>query len=285
MAVRPGEMRLLTTRVGAWLGWQVESNWTHPALYVLISLLRPLSASFILVFIYLVVVGGDTSTPLFAYLFIGQSFFLLVGSILFGVSYAIFLDRDMYEMFKYIYLTPGGMYAYLLGRSATRIATALVAVGINLAFGVLVFDIPIPFGEIRWAAFLLTLGLGVTVSIFIGIFLAGIHLVTARHAWFLGEGLAGIFYLLCGVIYTLEVLPGWGQSIARALPFTYWFASLRRSLGMAELSASLADLPLGGMLSTLALMTVGIGVAAHLFYSAMEWVGRRTGRIDMVFNY
>ena len=44
----------------------------------------------------MVVAGGDTSTEMFAYLFVGQSFFLLVGSILFGVSYTIFLDRDMY---------------------------------------------------------------------------------------------------------------------------------------------------------------------------------------------
>ncbi len=277
--------RLVSARIGAWLGWEVESNWTHPALYALLSLFRPLSASLILVFIYIVVMGGDTSTDRFAYLFIGQSFFLLVGSILFGVSYTIFLDRDMYEMFRYIYLTPGGMYAYLLGRSATRIATTVVAVVIHLALGVLVFDVAIPWADVQWGALLLTLTLGVVVSMAIGIWLAGIHLVTARHAWFLGEGLAGLFYLLCGCIYTLDVLPGWAQTAGKALPFTYWFSALRQSLGMSELSKDLVGRPLGELIAILALMTVVIAVAAHIFYSAMEYIARRTGRLDMVFNY
>ena len=283
--MRQMRRRLVSARIGAWLGWQVESNWTHPALYALLSLFRPLSASLILVFIYMVVAGGDTSTEMFAYLFVGQSFFLLVGSILFGVSYTIFLDRDMYEMFRYIYLTPGGMYAYLLGRSVTRIATAVVAVAINLALGVLVFDIQIPWAEVQWGALLLTLGLGVLVSVAIGIWLAGIHLVTARHAWFLGEGLAGLFYLICGCIYTLDVLPGWAQTVGKAMPFTYWFSAIRQSLGMNELSTDLIGRPLGGLIATLALMTVVIAVAAHIFYSAMEYIARRTGRLDMVFNY
>ncbi len=39
-------------RIAAWLGWQVESNWTDPLLFAVYSLVRPLAGAAILVVMY-----------------------------------------------------------------------------------------------------------------------------------------------------------------------------------------------------------------------------------------
>ena len=44
------------------LGWQISSNWTQPLVFVLYSVLRPLSAAFILVVMYRVISGGGANT-------------------------------------------------------------------------------------------------------------------------------------------------------------------------------------------------------------------------------
>ena len=271
--------------VGLWLGWEIESNWTHPAFYMLLSVLRPISASLILVFMYLVVIGGDFATPQFAHLFIGHTFFLFVGSILFGISWTIFDDRDHYQMFRFIYMAPGGMYLYLLGRGGTRFAAATVAVMVNLIVGILLFKIPIRLETVHFGAFLSALTIGLLAPVFLGIFMAGIHLVTIRHAFFLGEGLAGVFYLLCGCIYTLDVLPPWAQTIGKALPFTYWFSAIRRSLGLQEMSGDLAAMSMGQLLGILAISTAALAVVGHLGFRMFERWALRTGKIDLVFNY
>lgn len=278
-------LKLRSGLIGLWLGWQVESNWTHPLLYALLSLLRPISASLILIFMYVVVIGGDFSRPEFVHLFLGHTFFLFVGSLLLGISWTIHDDRDHYQMFRYIYLAPGGLYSYLLGRGGTRLLTSLVAVAVNLAVGVWVFRIPIHLDAIQPVYFAVALVTGLVATVFLGIFIAGFHLMTARHSFFIGEGLAGVFYLLCGCIYTLDVLPPWAQAIGKGLPFTYWLSALRRSLGFPEQSEALASLSMGEVLGLLLVITALVAVISHLFYKWMEMWALRTGRIDTVFNY
>ena len=36
-------------RMAAWLGWQIESNWTDPFLFAIYSIIKPLSGAAILV--------------------------------------------------------------------------------------------------------------------------------------------------------------------------------------------------------------------------------------------
>src|ERR1700674_1422155 len=44
------------------LGWEVSSNWTRPLIFVIYSVLRPLSGAFILVVMYRVISGGAPGT-------------------------------------------------------------------------------------------------------------------------------------------------------------------------------------------------------------------------------
>ena len=48
-------------RPAAWLGWQVESNWTDPLMFFAFQILRPVASVLILVFMYRVVAGAGAA--------------------------------------------------------------------------------------------------------------------------------------------------------------------------------------------------------------------------------
>ena len=71
-------------KMATWLGWQIESNWADPFLFGIYSIARPVSAALILVVMYSVVAQGGPGHPLFPYMYIGNAFYLYVGSVLIG---------------------------------------------------------------------------------------------------------------------------------------------------------------------------------------------------------
>jgi ABC-2 type transport system permease protein len=99
------------------LGWEVSSNWTQPLVFVIYSILRPLSSALILVVIYTFVTGrrGSTGTYL-AFLVTGTAFWGFVNSGLAGFAIGIAEDRGRFRMLKYVYIAPQRFFLFLLGR-------------------------------------------------------------------------------------------------------------------------------------------------------------------------
>lgn len=278
-------------RTAARLGWQIESNWTDPFLFALYSIIKPISASLILVFMWLVVIrgrAGGAEAGFFAYIYVGNAFYMYVYGVLFGISWAIIDDREHYEMLKYIYLSPIRIYTYLLGRGFARFIISTMAVIITLAFGVAVLKIPIYPAQIDYPFFLLSLFIGLGSIVCLGIILAGVCLITARHNWGISESVAGIFFLLCGVIYPLHVLPGWAQAIGKVLPPTYWLEAMRRAVlgpSISSFNTALSSISNGSLLAILLGTTVALAIVSHLFFKAAEHRARKRGLIDQRTNY
>ncbi|MFQ6091045.1 MAG: ABC transporter permease [Candidatus Bipolaricaulia bacterium] len=275
-------------KVSGWLGWQMESNWTDLYLFFIYSIAKPVAASLILVFMYLVVTMGRTGTDLFAYIYVGNAFYLFVGGVLFGISWAIIDDREHYEMLKYIYLSPIQIYVYLLGRGMARLLVSAISVVITLAFGALLLKVPLSIFAIDYPYLFggLLLGLGGVVAL--GIILAGVCLITARHSWGISESVAGAFYLLCGVVFPLDVLPGWAQAIGRALPPTYWIEAMRRAvlgekiMGVSQVLGKFSE---GSLMLVLLGTTAGLMIISHFMFKLAELRARRRGLIDQRTNY
>jgi len=285
MAVRD---RFMAFRTATRLGWQIESNWTDPLLFAIYSVIKPVAASLILVFMYLVITRGRTGTELFAYIYVGNAFYIFVGNVLFGISWVIHDDREHYEMLKYIYLSPVRIYIYLLGRGMAKLFISAISVAITLAFGALLLGVPLRITSIDYPYLFagLTLGLGGIVAF--GIILAGVCLITARHSGGISEAIAGAFYLLCGVVFPLDVLPRWARAIGLALPPTYWIEAMRRAaLGeeIAGVSQILGRLSDGALLLVLLGTTLGLAVLSHLFFQWAEQRARRRGLLDQRTNY
>lgn len=281
---------LRTFKNSAWLGWQMEANWTDPFLFATYSIVKPIAGTLILVFMYLVITSGETGTAFFSYMYVGNAFYMFVAEVLFGVTWVIHDDREHFMTLKQVYIAPIKFYVYVFGRAAIKIAIVSVGVLITLAFGVFVLGVQIGTGGVDVPLFVLSLVLGMSMLLVMGLAMGGLTFLTAKHEGGINEGVAGVFYVLSGVIFPITVLPHWVQGVSMVLPVTYWMEALRRGLmpdAMAEIARGtglehFSNLELMGalLLSAAAFLVLSISV-----FKYADRVARRKGRIDWTSAY
>jgi len=273
--------------VAAWLGWQMDSNWTEPWLFAVYSVVKPVAGAFILVLMYLVfaIIGGFQDPDLFSFIFVGNAFFIFVGAALLGTFEVVQSDREWYQTIRYVYVSPISYYTYIVGRATSKIAVASLAVLITIAFGVLALGVRIDFALTEIPLLLLALLLGLFCLISIGICLAGVSFMIARHTQGLAQGIPGIFYVFCGVLFPLTALPTWAWGISRAIPLTYWFEMIRGILLPPNtiptgLTNSGLEIPALLLASGLIFFLMSLGI-----FKLGEYLARRAGKIDMTTSY
>lgn len=279
-----------TFKNAAWLGWEMEANWTDPFLFAIYSIVKPLAGTLILVFMYLVITHGETQTSLFSFMYVGNAFYMFVADVLFGVTWIIHDDREHYMTLKQVYIAPINFRNYIFGRSSITIAISSFGVLLTLIFGVLVLGVDINLASVNWPLFIAALVLGFATLAVMGLALGGVTFLTAKHAMGINEGVAGIFYVLSGVVFPITILPGWAQSISKFLPVTYWMEGIRRGLepsvvaqlGPATGLQGFGDLQL--MLVLVVTAIVFLFVSLGIFRYA-DKVARRQGKIDWTTAY
>jgi ABC-2 type transport system permease protein len=286
---------LRTFKNAAWLGWQMEANWADPFLFMTYCVVKPIAGTLILVFMYLVVTGGNTDTEFFSFMFVGNAMYMYAAEVLFGVSWVIHDDREHYMTLKQVYIAPINFYAYVFGRAAIKIAITTAGVVITLVFGVLVLGVGIDILAMDVPLLVVSLILGFACISVLGLALGGISFLTAKHAEGINEGIAGIFYAFSGVVFPVTALPSWAQSISMVLPITYWMEAVRRGL-MPTTMESLNTVSgydvtgMGGMsdlylLGVLALSVTVFFVMSISVFRAADVVARRKGKIDWTSAY
>jgi ABC-2 type transport system permease protein len=279
---------IITIKWSTWLGWQLESNWTRPFIFAIYAIAKPIAASLILVVMFTIIsyVGGQDSPENFNYMYIGNAFYMYVGQLLWGVTWIIHDDREHYRTIKYLYVSPANYFVYILGRTISKIAITTFAVIITLAFGALFLGVPLnPFG-IDWLLFIPVLVIGLLCIMAFGLALAGLSFLTAKHSMGMNEGVAGVFYLFCGVIFPLSALPGWGIAFAKILPVTYWMDLLRVSLGAgAGVDAALSGTSVGYSIIVLIISAIGFALFSIGVFKLSDYFARRKGLIDMTTAY
>lgn len=287
MAMR-GNLR--TFKNAAWLGWQMESNWTDPFLFATYSIVKPLAGTLILVFMYLVITHGDTSTPGFSYMFIGNALYMYVAEVLFGVTWVIHDDREHYMTLKQVYIAPISFYYYIFGRAAIKIAITSVGVLLTILFGIFVLDVEVSLASISWPLLIVSLVLGLAAICIMGLALGGISFLTAKHGQGINEGVAGVFYVLSGVIFPITILPTWAQSISKILPVTYWMEAMRRGLEPGVIADLGSTTGMDGMDNWFLMLVLILSTIAFLFISVgifrfADKTARRKGKIDWTTAY
>jgi ABC-2 type transport system permease protein len=252
-------------------------------------LIRPLSGLLIVGFIFLIgsyaAPSGTFNPAYFAFMFIGNSFFIYVTQIMMTMTMLIHEDRAHYEVLKHIYLSPGSLWWYILGRALNGVMNASVSLFLTLGFGVLIFQgllaqqIPINWLGIDYPLLALSVVLGIICFIAMGFILCGINIMTSKVQFVLNEYVSGILYLFGGVVFLPEMLPSWGQTISNALPITYFLRSVRFSILHQAGSAIQTDF-LFLVLTMIATIIIGVGV-----FKLAEWKARRDGLIDKKEEY
>lgn len=273
--------------MATWLGWQIESNWTDPFLFAVYSIIKPLAGAGILVVMYSVIAKGNFDTPIFPYLYFGNAFYIYVGAVMTGVSWAVIDDREHYKTLKYMYVAPINIPAYWLGRGVARFLTGTVSVLITVVFGVLLLHVPLDLATVNWPLFIVSLVLGVLMLAMMGLILASITLLVAHHLFLIGEAVAGALYLFSGAIFPLDVLPAWLRPVGFAMPITYWLELMRRSLAgdVAQAFPTLSGFSNLQLLGILVGLTLLFGIASVFIFRFCDLRARERGLIDRVTNY
>jgi ABC-2 type transport system permease protein len=280
---------LRSLRWAAWLGWQIESNWTDPWRFFIYVLIKPLCGVLMLLCMFQAArstMMSGASPGMFHYIYVSSACYVVIGAVMFGTSWAVITDREHYGMLKYIYLSPVRLRSYLIGRGTAGGVRAALGTIVLLAFGRLL-GVPLTLGGIDWAWLAVFLTLGAMMFIALGLILAGATMNMARHAGFLSEGVAGALYLLSGAVFPIAVLPGWLQPVGRWLPPTYWLEGMRRCLlDTAEMrEPSLANF---GIEQLAAILGVGAAVLFFLAQVIFSWCERRAwrkGKFDETSGY
>ena len=275
-------MRVLAGRLklAAWLGWQIESNWAEPLTFVVYSVLRPVGTALILAAMYWAVSGHGAKPAAFAAFYVANAFHEYVVRVLIGMGWIVVEEREDYETLRYVYVSPVGLLVYLAGRSTVKFALATLSAALILLLGRFVLHVPWDLGQVQWAPFLLVFAIGLVATLFAGFVIAGWALVLPRAAINLNEGIGVALYLLCGVIFPIDLLPHGLRELSMLLPFTYWYESLRRFLLGSSASKVFATWSDGWLVGALALSTAALAVVSMWAFHALERRARRLGRLD-----
>ncbi|MGE5123678.1 MAG: ABC transporter permease [Acidobacteriaceae bacterium] len=274
-------------RIAAWLGWQIESNWTDPFLFAVYSIIKPLAGAAILVVMYSIITNSNFGSPIFSYIYLGNAFYIYVGAIMTGISWAVIDDREHYKTLKYMYVAPISIPAYLIGRGVARFLVATITVIITITVGYLFLHVNLDLAIINWPLFLLGLLIGVIMLAMMGLSLAGISLVIVNNVWFIGDSVAGGLFLFSGAIFPLEVLPVWLRPIGFAMPVTYWLELLRRALvgHIAEAFPTLQGLTNPQLIGILIGLTITFGILSFFVFRFCEHRAQERGLLDRVTTY
>lgn len=271
----------------AWLGWQIESNWADPFLFTVYSIARPIASVLILVVMYSVITNGATDQPIFAYIYLGNALYILVGQVVSGVSWTVISDREQYRTVRQLYTTPLDGYFYLMGRGVARLLVGIISLVITVGFGVVAFQLPISLQTVDWLLFLVTMVLGIISLAALGHVMGSITMMTARQIGSVGDAVAGALYLFSGAIFPLDLLPSVLRPIGLIFPATYWLELARRGLlGPGYVGfETFAGFSNSHLLLILLVATVLLLVASIYTYRWAFNRARETGFFDMETNF
>jgi ABC-type multidrug transport system permease subunit len=267
------------------IGWAIESNWTHPALYLLYAAVRPFAMCLLLYYLFKVISPAPSADPRFTAIYLGNAFFSVFGTMASSLSWAVISDREHYQIIRYVYIAPAPFVWTIIGRAVTFVLVALVSVVLIVLLGVWWLGLPLHWQDIDWPLLSAVSLLGLAATLSLGIFFAGMLLVTARHSLLLAEGLGGLFLLICGVLYPTTYLPVWLRPLAWASPITHWIEGTRRTFGVRGFDAGLAWMPNWLLLLFLTGLTVLTFALGFKSFGVFEHYAKKHGKIDQTTNY
>ena len=272
---------LRTMKVGMWLDYQIEANWTTPLIFFVYNIAKPVGASLLLLAMYYVVTGSVMGSDALAFLYVGNAFYMVLSGVMMELGWVVQEDREHYQTLKYIYISPSSYYSYLIGRSAMRFFLQIFPLIFLLLLGTL---IKVPY-KIDGTLLLFTLLFGWFFMISAGMVLNSVTLLTARYGGAIGESFAGLFYLLSGVVFPISILPWYLRNFALFLPSTYWFSLIRRSVLGKEIDPFLSPISLSLCILLLVITTIMFFSISLALYYLMNYLAKKKGTLEMITTY
>src|SRR3954469_3239386 len=218
------------------IGWQTESNWTDPLLFLIYSVAKPLASVLILLFMLQVISGGNADPQYRAFVVVGSALWSFVIGGVAGLAWSLLDDRERYRMLRYLYLTPNSLLVVLLGRGAARILIAAMGATITLVVGVVFLGVGFDPARIDWLLLVPSVVLGFVAIVSLGVILAAVVMQTRQESWSYPEAVAGALFLIVGAVFPIAVLPQLVQAVGYWIPLTWWLEGVRQALHPGSIS-------------------------------------------------
>jgi ABC-2 type transport system permease protein len=272
------------------VGWKIESNWTDPVLFATYQIIRPLASLLIVGFIVIIgaavgAAGNSFYSGYLAWLIVGNAFYAYVLQVMLGMAILVHVDRTRYEVLKNIYISPGTLHPYVIGRGLVSVVNGTISVVLTLLFSVAIFNgllhlnIPLNLLGLNILMLLPAVLLGIVGLLAIGYMLCAVNIVSNRMEFILGDSVSGIFFLLGGVIFPVDRLPSQVQLISNALAVTYFLNAVRESFGIPNTGDYMTNLAFLALTSIIAL-ALGISV-----FRLAEHRAKKLGLFDRKSEY
>jgi len=206
------------------------------------------------------------------------SLYAVIGAGMIGIwnnnlwtSGSIVQDERRSGTLELLVACPTSLEIVLLGKSLSNAVASIIALGLTLVTGLVVFHLPIeiehPFAFA--GAILLTLVAMTMLGLLIGSLF-----VLARAAGNLATVLNYPIFILSGLTFPLTILPLWTRPLSYSLVSTWGNLALARAAGaISESSIAITYLALGG----LSLLYFAI---AHYLYRLIERIVRIQGGLQ-----
>jgi len=160
---------------------------------------------------------------------------LLIGAVIWsylGILFEILTQTVGWERWEgtieYTFMAPLSRVVHLLGMGAFAVVYGLIRTA--MLFGVIASFFTLQLGHADfWAAFAV-LAIASISFLGVGVMTAVFPLISPEKGTQLGFIAQGMLLVVSGVYYSVDILPGWMQALAKISPATYALRGIRHAL-------------------------------------------------------
>lgn len=254
-----------TLFIGGAISYRALFNWIRPSIYIPTMLGGPLFQ--ILFFAYLGRFSGVRDDTFFV---VGNAVQVCSMSSIYGATMTLANER-YFGTLSSLLATPANRFAIFVGRTLPVIANGLVVSVFGFIVGMAFLDFRLP------PAALPPLALIVIVTVVsctgLGMLLGAIGL-RMRDVFFASNLAYFVILLFCGVNVPLDAVPGWMQTIGRALPITHGIEAARAVANGASLGE------VGGLVRAELSIAVVYAFASFGLFRFFEASSRRSASLE-----
>jgi ABC-2 type transport system permease protein len=207
---------------------------------------------------------------------------LMIGAIFWNylsIVFSFVADTISWERWEgtleYTMMAPVRRYTQLLGSTVYAVLYGLIHTAVILTVLALFFGLDLSRANLATAAAFMLVG---SISVIgLGVMAATLPLLYVERGSQMTFVLQSVLLVISGVYYSIDILPGWMQVLARFSPATYILDGVRRGL----LDGTGVDALLGDVWPLLVMGVVLIPLGIRVFLVA-ERFAKRTGRLKRV---
>ena len=253
--------------IGGLIAYKALFNWLKPSIYIPTMLGSPLFQIFF--FTYL---GRFSGVQNDAFFVVGNAVQACAMSSIYGMTMTIANER-FFGTLAPLLASPANRLALFLGRALPVIGNGLVVSVFGFCVGLVFLRFDLAASQVPALAAVLLVT--VTSCTCFGMLLGSIGL-RARDVFFISNAIYWLMLLICGVNVPLTALPGWLQSIGRAMPLTHGIEAARAIAA----GGSLSDV--GGLVGREFAIGAVYGLIAYGLFRLFEVEARQRASLERI---